>query len=350
MIGFERGLNTEMDHSSRTAANQAIVDIVKQVDSFPYTYPSLSDYVQTVNSFFHFRVAAFPDVTLGYMLPSVAVTFMQLPDWSIDTESTPKTITLITGTDAPSRSAAMEKTILAMRGTGHFKILEKWRDELYAVYGPDSNKDNVLFSLERSASQLFGVVTYGVHMTAYRRINEEVNLERDEGLENYKIWVPKRSKTKQTFPGMLDNSVAGGLSAGESIWDSIYREAEEEASLPIEIAKRARAAGSVTYFYVSGEGSGGETGLLQPECQYVFDLDLTDVDVELKPNDSEVESFQLMKGDEAWKLLLEGAFKPNCALVLIDFFIRHGLITVGPEVVSRLHRRLEFPTPTAVGS
>ncbi len=44
-----------------------------------------------------------------------------------------------------------------------------------------------------------------------------------------------------------------------------------------------------------------------------------------------------------------GEFKPNCALVLLDFFVRHGIVTAENEpdyidIVSRLHRRVEFPT------
>ena len=78
-------------------------------------------------------------------------------------------------------------------------MLEGWRDELYPVYGPENQ---LLFSVERSASTLLGVVTYGVHMTGFVR---------DEGASHgLKIWVPRRAKTKQTFGGMLDNTVAGG--------------------------------------------------------------------------------------------------------------------------------------------
>lgn len=230
----------------------------------------------------------------------------------------------------------MEKTILAMRDTGLFEILvHAWRDEQYGVYGPDGS---LLLSMERSASQLFGVVTYGVHMTAYQRTVDGA----------YEIWVPRRSDTKQTFPGMLDNSVAGGLAVGEGPWEGLIREAEEEASLERDVAMKSRSAGTVTYFYVSGKNSGGEEGLLQPECQFVYDLDLTGMEVELRPNDSEVEGFTCMGLEEVREKLAMGEFKPNCGLVLIDFLIRHGLVTAENEpgyieIYSRVHRQLEFP-------
>jgi isopentenyldiphosphate isomerase len=307
--------------------------IVSYCDAFPY--PPSDEYFQQVDHYVHFRVASFPETTLGYMLPSIALTFDSLPGWTLDLDSEPRTLTLEVGTDLESRSLAMHKTTAAMRATGHFRLLEKWRDELYAVYGPNGDE---LLRLERSSSPLFGVVTYGVHMTVYRR-NDVGAIE---------IWVARRSKTKQTFPGMLDNSVAGGISAGEDPWNSLIRECEEEASLPAEIAQHSKEVGAVTYFYISGPNSGGEEGLLQPECELVYDLDLTGKDVELKPNDTEVETFEVMNVEQVKAAMSVGEFKPNCALVLLDFLIRHGEITPRTEpnfleIVARLHRKLEFP-------
>jgi 8-oxo-dGTP pyrophosphatase MutT (NUDIX family) len=309
------------------------LDLINDCDAFPY--PPSNEYFDQIDHVIHFRVASYPETTLGYMLPSVALTFQHLPNWKLDLDSTPRTLTLEAGADAESRSLAMHKTTAAMRATGHFRILDKWRDELYPIYGP--NGDEVL-RLERSSSQLFGVVTYGIHMTAYRR-------DEDGALQ---VWVPRRSKTKGTFPSMLDNSVAGGISAGEDPWNSLIRESEEEASLPEDVAQNATGVGAVTYFYVSGQNSGGEEGLLQPECQLVYDLDLTGKDVELKPNDSEVEAFEIMNVDQIRAALSAGEFKPNCALVMLDFLVRHGQITQRNEpnfleIVARLHRKLEFP-------
>ena len=52
--------------------------------------------------------------------------------------------------------------------------------------------------------------------------------------------------------------------------------------------------------------------------------------------------------EEVKQALRDGDFKPNCALVLLDFFVRHGILTAEDEgyieIVARLHRRLEFPT------
>jgi hypothetical protein len=104
----------------------------------------------------------------------------------------------------------------------------------------------------------------------------------------------------------------------------------------------------VTYYYIRDERAGGETNLMQPECQYIYDLELPE-DVIPKPGDDEVEEFYLWSIDEVKQAMENGEFKPNCALVVLDFLIRHGFLTNENdrdfiEIVSRLHRRLEFPT------
>ncbi len=169
-----------------------------------------------------------------------------------------------------------------LAGKQNFDVLAGWRNELYPVYGANNE---LLWSVERSASVLFGIVTYGVHMTAYTKV--------EDASYGMKLWVPRRAKTKQTYASMLDNTVAGGLPIGEDPFECLVREADEEASLPVELVKgRAEAKGTITYLYVRGENAGGETGMIQPECQYVYDLELPK-DVICKPNDSEVEAFYL---------------------------------------------------------
>lgn len=42
----------------------------------------------------------------------------------------------------------------------------------------------------------------------------------------------------------------------------------------------------------------------------------------LRPNDGEAESFSLMQTDEILDHIIQNKFKANCALVLIDFFLR----------------------------
>lgn len=199
--------------------------------------------------------------------------------------------------------------------------LRGWRNEEYGVYSLDNI---LLFRLERAAAGILGIPTYGIHLTAYT--------------DNYKIWIPRRSYNKQTYPGMLDNTVAGGIAFGDSVIHTVIKECEEEANLPADtINNGIKSTGVVTYFYQKNNI------FAQPEIQYIFDLQLPD-DVIPKPNDGEVESFKLMDVAEIKDALLSRQFKPNCALVMIEFFMRHGIITPDieeyVELSQSMHRQL----------
>lgn len=306
-----------------------------RLNSFPYYDEDPAYYKAHLKTYYSFKVSGY-DSILGY-IPNDVVEHFKFPDhcWTVDPKA--QTVTLVTPPHATpaQRSELVAQTLAEVVKTDTFKLLHGWRNETYAVYGPNGE---FLLEMERSATPLFGVVTYGVHMTGY--------VEDEQGI---RIWVPRRSRTKQTYPLMLDNTVAGGISTGEVPYECIIREAMEEASLPEDVVKKgATAVGSVTYFYVRDERAGGETGLLQPEVEYIYDLKL-DVNVVPKPCDTEVEDFRLWDVDEIKHALINGEFKPNCAVVLIDFFIRHGILTPENEpdyleIMARLHRRLEFPT------
>lgn len=309
------------------------LDLINECDSFPYYHTDTKSYLAHINTYYALHVPEYPEDELGYLLPSVTEVFRGLPDWKVDDEN--RTLTLMAGPSEEQRSKAVAGTAQAMRATDHFEVLRGWRNELYPVYGP---KRELLFSIERAASALFGIVTYGCHMTAYTKSESG----------EMRLWTPRRAATKQTYGGMLDNTVAGGIATGESPFECIVREAGEEASLPEELVRKGvKPVGTVTYFHVRDHRAGGETRLLQPECQYVYDLELPE-DVEPKPSDDEVEEFELKTVEEVKEALRNGEFKPNCAVVLLDFFVRHGILTAEDEgyveIVARLHRRLEFPT------
>ncbi|KAM0789109.1 hypothetical protein ACM66B_003164 [Microbotryomycetes sp. NB124-2] len=242
------------------------------------------------------------------------------------------------------RREHVDRVVRGWKMSGEFaELLDGWRDEEYTIYGPRPETENplpgsnVAFTMERSACALFGFATFGVHLAAY--IPETAD-------QPLRIWVPKRSATKQTWPGYLDNTVAGGISAGDTPFDSIVRECFEEASLDQEFtSKQIKNAGVVVYNYRTKQG------WLQPEVQYVYDLELAQDDsVKPRTNDSEVESFELMTLEQVVKKMMEGQFKPNCALVLCDFLLRHGYLTPESdarflEVASGCRTMLTLPGP-----
>ncbi|QRW26027.1 hypothetical protein RhiXN_11104 [Rhizoctonia solani] len=206
---------------------------------------------------------------------------------------------------AEERSEAIERASMEWREQGLFAGViggRQWRNERYTVYvHPFRNAGlggEVAFELERSACQLFGFVTYGVHMTMYT--------------SDYRIWVPRRSRTKQTWPGFLDNSVAGGIPVGMSPFESMVKECEEEASLTEDVArKHLKSVGAVSYFFQNSRGN------LQPEVEYVYDMlcpSANDPAFVPKPLDGEVESFELMNWEAVIEKMKAGEFKRNSAL------------------------------------
>lgn len=303
--------------------------------SFPYYQDDHAVYTKHLENYHAFKVSGY-DVSFGYILNELVEKFpWSEGSWKIDSDA--RTVTLITppNADHTVRTERVAEAINEAVRQDKFAILRKWRNERYPVYGP---KGELVLEMERCASPLFGIVGYGAHMTAYTR---------DES--GYKIWVPRRAKNKQTYPGLLDNTVGGGMCTDEKPFECIVREAMEEASLP-EDAVRASvvSGGCVTYWHVRDNRAGGETLLAQPEVEYVYDLEL-DATVIPEPCDGEAEDFKLMSVPEVQAALANNEFKPNCAMIIIDFMIRHGILTAENEpdyvqIIARSHRRLEYPT------
>jgi isopentenyldiphosphate isomerase len=164
-------------------------------------------------------------------------------------------------------------------------------------------------TMERAAVPWFGVRAYGPHMTGYMR--------KSDGMH---IWVPRRSYKKPTFPGMLDNTVAGGQPAGIGIHENLIKECHEEAAIPRQLAEQAKAVSAIAYWNQSGPQ-------LKPDVMTCFDLELPG-DFTPQANDGEVQAFELWPVGRVFETVRDSnQFKYNCNLVLIDFFVRHGLIS-----------------------
>lgn len=191
--------------------------------------------------------------------------------------------------------------------------------------------------LERFAASLFGICSRGAHLTAYVR---DTNQPASTGL---RVWVARRDANLHTYPGMLDTTVAGGVKADDTPRQCIVAESDEEAALPLSyVEKNIVTAGVVTYVSQSKK-----TGQVRPTVLHVYDLELED-GMRPRPKDGEVEEFYLMTVDEVTKAMMGGEFKPNCCLVMLDFFVRHGIITDENErdyldIVMGLRRKLPVP-------
>ena len=285
-------------------------------------------------------------VPLGYIPDDIIAVLQDTPvelRGEMELDKSNKTVKLFhQPATAAERTALVARLTAAWRQEDKFRILRGWREEPWPIYG---RHGEVLYSMERAAVGLFGCMRYGVHMTAYFR--------RDDGHSKYpyRIWVPERSKLKSSFPGMLDNTVAGGMMTGEEPRECIVREADEEASLPEDVVRKdARLIGTISYIYVTDERSGMQD-LIYPEVQWVYDLELpSDNSIVPAPKDGEVEKFNLHTVEEIQEQLATGKWKPNCAVVMLDFLVRRNIYTTANEpnrdlIVKKSHRIMPFPGP-----
>jgi isopentenyldiphosphate isomerase len=214
------------------------------------------------------------------------------------------------------RTSILNDTFSNLQKTG---LIKGWRNELFPVSTCYQGKP--LFLLERALIPYFGVKAYGVHINGYIR---------DECTQQVShLWVGRRSFKKSTWPGMLDHIVAGGLPHGISIMDNVIKECEEEGSISRDIAKNARPTGALSYYQLD------EWDNLKRDVIFAFDLQLP-VDFKPIPADGEVENFECHPIE--WilnKVTTETSdeYKPNCNLVIVDFFIRYDIDAISFNII-----------------
>jgi hypothetical protein len=206
-------------------------------------------------------------------------------------------------TDFASRTQALDQFV--QRACAD-EISSIYMNEPYPVIETPSSA--ALATVDRGTSSLLGLISFGQHLNGY--------VEKDGKLW---MWIARRSKTKGYAPGKLDHIVAGGLPYGISLADNLRKECHEEAYMEAEIADQAHSIGIITYKREYKQGG-------KQEIIYCYDIALPE-SFTPRCNDDEVEEFYLMPIEEVMHIVeTTDDFKSNCNLVLIDFFIRHGLI------------------------
>ena len=204
------------------------------------------------------------------------------------------------------RTRALDTAVRALAAEG---ALTRWRDERYSVAVALSAPP--LFEIERAAARFFGIATYAAHVNATTAGGGEL-----------RMWLARRSATKAIDPGLLDNLVGGGIAAGMSIADTVFKEAWEEAGIPKGIASSARAAGCVRIFRQQPDG-------VQRETIHVHDLALPS-DFEPRNEDGEVVGYRLVDIEQAAELAGnstgDDVVTADAALVIADWLLRHGQV------------------------
>ena len=217
---------------------------------------------------------------IGWLRPELAA---RLGAWPKVFKATPEQVKLI---DAQALAPVVER--LAEEG-----FIPGWRHERYRIAD--------LFDIERAAARPFGFATQAVH------VNGLVGGE--------SMWLARRSQSKPTDPGMLDNLVGGGLTSGLSIEEVLVKEAWEEAGIGAELARTATRGGTLQLLREVPEG-------VQCEVIHVYDLGLPR-DFTPRNQDGEVAEVRLATLAEARQLAAETEeMTVDAALVALDYFNR----------------------------
>jgi 8-oxo-dGTP pyrophosphatase MutT (NUDIX family) len=192
------------------------------------------------------------------------------------------------------RTQAIDAVVYALHAEG---TISGWRDERYVVSTAFDAKP--LFNIERAAARFFGTTTYAAHANGYC------------GSE---MWIARRSDNKPIDPGMLDNLVGGGMSAGVAPLDTIVREASEEAGIEAAISSNAVPRGTIELLREVKEG-------VQSEIIFVFDLELPP-DFTPKNQDGEVAGFIRIPLEEVASLIGAKRMTLDASLVAAGFLER----------------------------
>jgi hypothetical protein len=228
---------------------------------------------------------------VGWMSPEVAAVAASFPGVAPAGDG----LTLV-------EPAALQSLARFLVAAGH----GRWRGEAFDVR--PAWDAAAIAQVDRGVLPVLGIGAQGVH------VNGLVH-----GADGPSLWVAVRAANKLLDPGKLDHIVAGGISAGMTPWQTLLKEAGEEAAIPPHLAARATLVGHVGYAMEREEG-------LRRDRLHCYDLELP-ADFAPRPADGEVARFELWPLARAFAAVRDGeAFKFNVNLVLIDLYIRFGLI------------------------
>lgn len=290
---------------------------------WPYFQKDPDKYRRHMEHYFYFLIDGYKR-PFGYVHASTIPKVSWGEHWVIDEKR--RILTFNGGNSISERSHRMKETLQTNPNTDDASAFGKWCDELFPVY--DSEGEHVL-DLDGAGVDTFGIINYACHLIAFVMTKDGT-----------KYWVPRRAKTKRSFPNMLDNTVGGSLRSGEKLIDCIIRECEEETPMPKEYTRaNIKACGLLSYqMTLTDHGQEG----CQHQVQYLYEMEMSKNVVPV-PNDGEAQEFNLISLEEVISAVRKGELKLNCAMTWLAFLIRHGHINAEnepklEEITSRLHR------------
>lgn len=226
-----------------------------------------------------------------------------------------------------SRSAALDVATDALIAAGILPGRHGERFDVAPTFGAPR-----LATVDRNAAQVLGTTSSGVHVHCY-----VPGLSAGEPPRG--VWLAQRAADKSYYPSCWDPTAAGGLASGMSVRANAEKEAAEEAGVSAELFTRAVATGALSLMTSRPDGS-----RLKQSVYLNFDLPVP-ADWQPTAADGEVQAFRLMpmRELEAEVRAGSGALRPAMVAVMLDFLIRHGVVTADSEpdyveLLAALHR------------
>ncbi|KAH8596156.1 hypothetical protein B0O99DRAFT_707325 [Bisporella sp. PMI_857] len=298
--------------------------------------------INEVDNYYHFRIASSP-ITLGYVLPVVAGVIVGQPGWECDTNSMPRTLTLV-ACDEKSRTETVKKILATIR-EGRFLKLgpDHESGDVQSVF--DANGDPVMVA-EPAAISLLGLVAYRVSTVLYttKHWNKLPS-----------IWVYYDGQPR--FQAVKSNRIVAHMPPAEALLkhgkDHIDLKKFITTKIPEEVLGAsgcAKSAGTVTWFGIFDGDDEWEKGLLAPTIHYVYDVEVPR-GKQFNTGGHNDCSWTEYNAEDVKTLLIEGQIENGTfghGLVLLDFMVRHGIVNAENDphfahLIPRLHRQLEFP-------
>ena len=181
------------------------------------------------------------------------------------------------------------------------RLCSRWRGETLAVV---DERGATVARVERAAVRALGIATHAVHLVG----------RRPDG----RWWVQLRAHDKSIDPGLWDTLMGGLVAAGESVAQTLARETQEEAGLPIGALGGARATDQITVRRPVADG-------YMIEHIAVHEAVVPEGVVPVN-RDGEVARFECLDTAALLARLKDDAFTLEAALILLGVLERAGAL------------------------
>jgi 8-oxo-dGTP pyrophosphatase MutT (NUDIX family) len=214
---------------------------------------------------------------------------------------------------APSRRSELFADLnLRLHQAG---LVRGWRHEIFGLWHRSGEPPLAL--IERASARFWGCLTLGAHCNglAVGAVGDGDGAG-GRGDDASNLWLGRRSTSKSTDPGMLDNLIGGGVPADQTPLQALHREGFEEAGLSPAQMQAARPTGVYRIVRDIPEG-------LQNEDIHVHEIELPAAVMPIN-QDGEVAEFRRVDMATALRHVQAGELTVDASIATLDCAMRRG--------------------------